>query len=108
VLVSRFTLDGTAIYCCIRGEEIQRVQTKDSEFVRNNFNVEPAAALELMALGLRYELAPDIKVFLRPGIGPFFEDVVREDIVVAEGGNDGNDEIVGRIVIVVVLGLSKD
>ncbi len=54
--------------------------------------MEPAAKLEAVALLLGDEVAPDVCVVPEPLVGAGQQDVVRQDVVVAEGGHDGDGE----------------
>ena len=47
-----------------------------------------------MALLLRDEAPPDVAVSLQPHVGAGMEDVVRQEIIVAKGGDDGNVQAV--------------
>lgn len=76
--------------------------------IGNGFNVEPTALVERVLLDFGDEVAPDIEVTACPEVWPSLEDVVRQDIIVTKGGNDGNDKIIGRVVIRLLLILAED
>lgn len=61
-----------------------------------------------MLLHFGDEVTPDIEVTASPEIRPSLENIVRQDIIVAKGGNDWNDKVICRIVIRLLLVLSKD
>lgn len=71
-------------------EEIECVETEDRKLVRNYFDVEPSPSLKAMPLLLGNKLAPDVSVRLEPPVRSRQEDVMREDIIVAERGHNWN------------------
>lgn len=76
--------------------------------VSDDLDIEPATTLERMPLLFGNELPPYIQVFPRPSIRTICEYIVWENVIIAEGRYDRNDEIVCRIGIVVILGFPKD
>jgi hypothetical protein len=88
--------------------DLQRVERDNGEVVRNGFNVEPTALVERVLLHFGDEVAPDIEVTACPEVWPSLEDVVGQDIIVAKGGNDGNDKVIGRVVVRLLLILAEN
>ncbi len=78
----------------IGGKEIEGIEAKHCELVRNHFNIEPAASRELMPLGFGYELLPNLEVPLRPLVRALSEDVVGQDVIVSESRDDGNEKVI--------------
>ena len=77
--------------------------------VRNDLDVEPATLLEGVALFFRDEGAPNGGVLLGPVVWAFEEDVVRKNVVVANGRHDRHLKVVGGIVIILIaVVLAKD
>lgn len=77
MFVARLGPQSTAIHSGIMVEEIEGIQTKDCQFLRNNLNEVPASSFKAMPLLLWYELAPDIGVRLQPFVRSREENVVR-------------------------------
>lgn len=71
--------------------------------VRNDLDVEPATLLELMSLRLGNELFPDVQVSLCPPIGTDIENIVWKNVIVSEGRNHRDDQVVCRVVIVIII-----
>lgn len=80
----------TAIDAGVAVEEVHRVEAEDGKMVRDSLDVEPATKLERVTLRFGDEAAPDITVGVQPLIGAGIEDVVREEIIVAKGRDDGD------------------
>jgi hypothetical protein len=76
--------------------------------IGNGFDVEPTTLVEGVFLYLGDEITPDIEVAAGPEVWPSLEDIVRQDIIVAKGGNDWNDLVICRIVIRLLVVLSED
>jgi hypothetical protein len=93
MLESGFGGLGASINASIAIEEVHGVETKDCKMVGNSLYPKPSAKLEGVMLLLGNEAAPYITVRAQPLVGARIEDVVWEEIVVAEGGHDGNEEL---------------
>ena len=62
-----------------------------------------------MLLDFRNELSPDVEESTGPPVRALGHDVVRQDVVVADVGNDRNDVIVVRVAVVLVaIAFAKD
>ena len=91
----------------IGGKEIEGIEAKHCELVRNHFDIEPAASRKLMPLGFRDELLPNLEVLGRPLVWALSEDVVGQDVIVSESRDDGNEKVIRRVIVFKVLGLAK-
>lgn len=76
--------------------------------IGNHLNIEPATLIKLMPLLFRDEFLPDAQVLFRPSIRTFLEDVVGQNIVVAKRGHHRDNQIIGGVVVLIVVGLAKD
>ncbi len=108
MLVPRLRLGCATVDSIVRVEEVKGVEADDGKLIRDDFDEEPSTSFKSMALLLRDKFAPDVGVTLSPSVGTLGEDVMREDIVVAEIGYDGYGEVVGGIGVVDVVVLAKD
>lgn len=83
------------------------VQADDSQLPWNDLYVEPTTLLEAVPLRLGDETPPNTEIPLGPFIRAREHDIMRHDVIVAKGGDDGDLVVVCRIIIVVLV-LSKD
>lgn len=97
------TVDGIVVT-----EEVEGIEAEHGKLVWDNLDEEPSPSFKAMALLLGDKLPPDLGKFLGPPVGTLGEDVVWENVVVAEVRHDGYGEIVGRIGVVDVVGFAKD
>lgn len=54
-----------------------------------------------MSLRFRDEAAPDVEILHRPFIRPLEKDIVRHNVVIAKGWDDGDDIVVGPPAVLV-------
>ena len=108
VLVPRLRLGCATVDSIVRVEEVKGVEADDGKLIWDDFDEEPSASFESMALFFRDKFAPDVGVVLSPSVGTLGENIMRKDIVVAEVGHDGDGEVVGGISVIDVVVLAKD
>lgn len=60
-----------------------------------------------MALVLGDKLDPEVFIFAGPFVWTGLENVVREDVIVPKGWNNGDDKVIRRVWIIGVVGFPK-
>jgi hypothetical protein len=97
MLEARLERVGTAIDASVAVKEVHGVEAEYGELVGYDLNLEPATKAKRVALLFGDEAVPDIAVGLKPLVGPRVEDIVREEVIVAKGRDDGNGELLAVI-----------
>lgn len=70
--------------------EVKCVETDDGDLVSNGLDRVISTTSKSLGHGLGNELCPDGGQVLEDGVGTRLEDIVRVDVIVADGGDDGD------------------